>query len=186
MSSSEFCIRFPVGYVSARVVLRWRSGWVTNGGTQNCSHYRPVADSDSSDSVGTNFRTSVDSDCYGIGERPSPNHKGWRTGGGSHGNDTDSDGASLAGPQPLEKRCAIRASASPMRWTSTPTVRQCPIGTFDIRDTLQFRRQLATPAPTVHHDQQRLIQQESCLWFQKTDSHHSLLQIADPSSLPKK
>ena len=40
--------------------------------------------------------------CYGIGERPSPNHKGWCTSGGSHGDDTDSDGASLTGPQPSE------------------------------------------------------------------------------------
>jgi hypothetical protein len=31
---------------------------------------------------------------------PSLNHKGWRTGGGSHGDDTESDGASLTGPQP--------------------------------------------------------------------------------------
>ncbi len=33
---------------------------------------------------------------------PSPNQKGWRTSGGSHGDDTGSDGASLAGPQPYE------------------------------------------------------------------------------------
>jgi hypothetical protein len=39
---------------------------------------------------------------YGFGEMPSPNHKGWRTSGGSHGDDTESDGASLAGPQPYE------------------------------------------------------------------------------------
>ena len=39
---------------------------------------------------------------YGVGEMLSPNHKGWGTGGGSHGDDTDSDGASLAGPQPYE------------------------------------------------------------------------------------
>ena len=40
--------------------------------------------------------------CYGIGEMPAPNHKGRRTDGGSHGNDTDSDGACLTGPQPYE------------------------------------------------------------------------------------
>ena len=39
-------------------------------------------------------------ECYGIGEMPAPNHKRWRTCGGSHGDDTDSDGASLTGPQP--------------------------------------------------------------------------------------
>ena len=33
---------------------------------------------------------------------PPPNHKGWRTSGGLYGDDTDSDGASLAGPQPYE------------------------------------------------------------------------------------
>jgi hypothetical protein len=27
---------------------------------------------------------------YGIGEMPSPNHKGWRTGGGSHGSEVAS------------------------------------------------------------------------------------------------
>jgi hypothetical protein len=42
-------------------------------------------------------------ECYGIGEMPSPNHKGRRTSGGSHGDDTDSDGASLTGPQPYSK-----------------------------------------------------------------------------------
>ena len=44
--------------------------------------------------------TRCSMECYGIGEMPAPNHKGWRTSGGSHGDDTDSDGASLAGPQP--------------------------------------------------------------------------------------
>ena len=39
-------------------------------------------------------------ECYGIGEMPAPNHKGRRTSGGSHGDDTDSDGACLTGPQP--------------------------------------------------------------------------------------
>jgi len=39
-------------------------------------------------------------ECYGIGEMPAPNHKGQRTSGGSYGDDTDSDGASLTGPQP--------------------------------------------------------------------------------------
>ena len=39
-------------------------------------------------------------ECYGFGEMPAPNHKGRRTSGGSHGDDTDSDGASLTGPQP--------------------------------------------------------------------------------------
>jgi hypothetical protein len=33
---------------------------------------------------------------------PSPNHKGVRPGGGSHGGDMESDGAALAGPQPYE------------------------------------------------------------------------------------
>jgi len=33
---------------------------------------------------------------------PSPNHKGWRTSGGSHGDDMESDGAALAGPRPYE------------------------------------------------------------------------------------
>ena len=42
-------------------------------------------------------RSSV---CYGIGEMPAPNHEGRRTGGGPHGNDTDSDGTYVAGPQP--------------------------------------------------------------------------------------
>jgi hypothetical protein len=32
----------------------------------------------------------------------SPNHKGVRPGGGSHGDGMESDGASLAGPQPSE------------------------------------------------------------------------------------
>jgi hypothetical protein len=31
-------------------------------------------------------------ECYGIGEMPAPNHKGERASGGSHGDDTDSDG----------------------------------------------------------------------------------------------
>jgi len=34
---------------------------------------------------------------------PAPNHKGWGTGGGSHGDDTESDGASLTGPQPYSE-----------------------------------------------------------------------------------
>ena len=48
---------------------------------------------------------------------PSPNHKGWRTGGGSHGDDTDSDGASLTGPQPYEgdKREFPRCVAGSLR-----------------------------------------------------------------------
>jgi len=47
---------------------------------------------------------------------PSPNHKGWRTGAGSRGDDTESDGASVAGPQPYEgdkrefPRCAVGSS----------------------------------------------------------------------------
>ena len=61
---------------------------------------------------------SCNTECYGIGEMPSPNHKGWRTSSGSHGDDMDSDGVvrkseifvitrgnasrptSLTGPQP--------------------------------------------------------------------------------------
>ena len=39
-------------------------------------------------------------ECYEYRERPSPNHKGWRTSGGSHGDDMAFDGASLTGPQP--------------------------------------------------------------------------------------
>ena len=39
---------------------------------------------------------------YGIGEMPAPNHEARRTSGGSHGDDTGSDGASLPGPQPYE------------------------------------------------------------------------------------
>jgi hypothetical protein len=55
--------------------------------------------------------------CYGLGEMPSPNHKGWRTGGGSHGGDTESDGALLAGPQPYEgdKREFPRCVAGSLR-----------------------------------------------------------------------
>ena len=37
---------------------------------------------------------------YGIGEMLAPNHKGRRASGGSHGDDTDADGACLTGPQP--------------------------------------------------------------------------------------
>ena len=44
--------------------------------------------------------TPCSMECYGISEMPAPNHKGRRTSGGSHGVDTDSDGASLTGPQP--------------------------------------------------------------------------------------
>jgi hypothetical protein len=39
---------------------------------------------------------------YGLGEVPSPTHKGRRTGGESHDDGMESDGASLAGPQPDE------------------------------------------------------------------------------------
>ena len=48
---------------------------------------------------------------------PSPNHKGWRTGGGSHGDDMESDGASLTGPQPYEgdKREFPRCVAGSLR-----------------------------------------------------------------------
>ena len=42
-------------------------------------------------------------DCYGIGEMLAPNHKGRRTTGGSHGDDTDSDGAYLTGPHPYSE-----------------------------------------------------------------------------------
>ena len=31
-------------------------------------------------------------ECYRIGEMPAPNHEGERTSGGSHGDDTDSNG----------------------------------------------------------------------------------------------
>jgi len=44
--------------------------------------------------------TKRNMDCYGFGEMPAPNHKGRWTSGGSHGDDTESDGASLTGPQP--------------------------------------------------------------------------------------
>ena len=73
--------------------------------------------------------------CYGIGERPSPNHEGRGTGGGSHGDDTDSDEViretkslvitkiedfrttPLAGPQPYEgdKREFPRCVAGSLR-----------------------------------------------------------------------
>jgi hypothetical protein len=46
------------------------------------------------------YVTLYSMECYGIGEMPAPNHKGQRTSGGSHGDDTDSDGACLTGPQP--------------------------------------------------------------------------------------
>jgi hypothetical protein len=48
---------------------------------------------------------------------PSPNHKGWRTSGGSHGNDTEADGASLTGPQLYEgdKREFPRCVAGSLR-----------------------------------------------------------------------
>ncbi len=52
---------------------------------------------------------------------PSPNHTGWRTSGGSHGDDMESDGASVAGPQPSEGdkreflRCLARATLSRTR-----------------------------------------------------------------------
>lgn len=38
--------------------------------------------------------------CYASSERLFPNHKGLETSGGSHGNDTAGDGASLTAPQP--------------------------------------------------------------------------------------
>lgn len=40
--------------------------------------------------------------CYGIGEMPAPNRQGAVTNVGcsSHGNDIDSDGACVTGPQP--------------------------------------------------------------------------------------
>jgi hypothetical protein len=41
--------------------------------------------------------------CYGFGEMPAPNHKGLGISGGSHGDDTESDGASLTGPQPYSE-----------------------------------------------------------------------------------
>ena len=43
---------------------------------------------------------------------PVPNHKGRETDGGSHGDDTGSDGASLTGPQPYEggKRELLRCA----------------------------------------------------------------------------
>jgi len=35
---------------------------------------------------------------------PAPNQKGWGIRGGSHGDDTESDEASLTGPQPYSER----------------------------------------------------------------------------------
>ncbi|WP_248910542.1 hypothetical protein [Halocatena marina] len=48
---------------------------------------------------------------------PSPNRKGWGISGGSHGDDMDSDGASLTGPQPYEgdKREFPRCVAGSLR-----------------------------------------------------------------------
>ncbi len=50
-------------------------------------------------------------------EMPSPNHKGWRTGSGSHGDDMESEGASLTGPQSYEgdKREFPRCVAGSLR-----------------------------------------------------------------------
>ena len=44
--------------------------------------------------------------CYGIGEMPAPNREGAVTNTvcSSHGNDTDSDGACVTGPQPYSER----------------------------------------------------------------------------------
>jgi len=55
--------------------------------------------------------------CYDSREMPAPNHKGRGTGGGSHGDDTDSDGACLTGPQPYEgdKREFPRCVAGSLR-----------------------------------------------------------------------
>ena len=56
-------------------------------------------------------------ECYGFGEMPSPNHKGWGTSRGSHGDDTESDGACLTGLQPYEghKREFPRCVAGSLR-----------------------------------------------------------------------
>lgn len=58
----------------------------------------------------------------GVSEWPSPNHKGWRTGSGSHGDDMGSDGASLAGTQPYagDKRELLRCVTGFLRvWVGT-------------------------------------------------------------------
>ena len=75
--------------------------------------------------------------CYGIGEMPAPNHKGRGTGGGSHGDDTDSDGACLTGPQPYEgdKREFPRCIAGSLRvrvGTSNATLGGNPMVGFHV------------------------------------------------------
>lgn len=76
-------------------------------------HIPPSAGSGHADTASTPHRSSADADgqtrliisshdmrCRGIGEMPSPNQQAEQAGGSSHGDDTDSDGASLTGPQP--------------------------------------------------------------------------------------
>ncbi len=43
-------------------------------------------------------------ECDGIGGMPSPNHTGWRTNGGSHGDDMDSDGVVRGSSAPSSSR----------------------------------------------------------------------------------
>ena len=89
--------------------------------------------------------------CYGIGERPSPNHKGWRTSGGSHGNDTDSDGASLAGPQPYEgdKREFPRCVAGSLRVRVGTKRRRPPESDGRIPPRLRGGGGQSQPTPTA-------------------------------------
>ncbi len=51
--------------------------------------------------------------CYESGQRPAPNHTGWRPSGGSHGDDMGFDGASVAGPQPSERGTESSPGVSP-------------------------------------------------------------------------
>jgi hypothetical protein len=55
------------------------------------------------------------SGCNGLGGMPSPNPTGWRPGGGSRGDDMESDGASLNGPQPDEGENESSLGVSPTR-----------------------------------------------------------------------
>ena len=68
---------------------------------------------------------------------PVRNHKRQGTGGGSHGDDTDSDGASLAGPQPYggDKQKFPRCVAGSLRvWvgSSNATLGGNPIVGFHV------------------------------------------------------
>jgi hypothetical protein len=87
--------------------------------------------------------------CDGIGEMPAPNHKGRRTSGGSHGDDTDSDGACLTGPQPYEgdKREFPRCVAGSLRvrvGTSNATLGGNPMVGFHVLQGVEEVK-LATP-----------------------------------------